>query len=581
MRAATAWIAGILVLPMACGSSSGDGSGQPDANAPPDAESEPDAGASDAGDETYPNPIVTFTQEGKPAGIDRSREPPSAGPFSASGTYSYGGWLADLDGDERLDYYAVNHSQTPHLSGLFINNGAGFGQNLFTVSLQPSPVSPPNMGNSNEMKFVGDLTGDGRVDFFFTGWIGLGVMCANQGVVQGSDWTGPGYLCYGTSDALAFADVNGDGKIDVMGLDLTNFEAYTAYYSHTARYVWRLNNGDPNITTWPTTDNFLDLRVTDPGSPFPGFVDLNGDGIPDKIVGIPLPPGSRGPNGTTTGGEQVYLGQASGGYVLQSGTGLEAVTDPITNIEDVNDDGCLDIGTDATGYRDNQRWYIQNKTGTSCNMTFTFTPRTALPYYPGFKRYAVDIDNSGRLSKLVIVHTAYSTNDGHPGGVSIYRKLFHGDYTIIPPDQSGININAAGASEFYADNLTPGDWNDDGRLDLAGTGNWTMPDTDSGFALWTLTLAATNGWIKVTLATVTGFFTGRATIEVFDACCVGDPSHHVTPPRTLYAGRAWPTQVYHFGIGTRTSVAVRVTFPDGHEVIHADVVPGERITILP
>src|SRR5262245_9658556 len=94
-----------------------------------------------------PNPGIAFTQVAQAVGIDRSNEPGSAGPFSGSGTLAYGGWLADLDGDGLLDYYGVNHAQWPHLSGLFINDGAGgFGPNLFTVSLQPSQDSFPNMG---------------------------------------------------------------------------------------------------------------------------------------------------------------------------------------------------------------------------------------------------------------------------------------------------------------------------------------------------------------------------------------------------------------------------------------------------
>src|SRR4029077_7000825 len=112
-----------------------------------------------------------------------------------------------------------------------------------------------------------------------------------------------------------------------------------------------------------------------------------------------------------------------------------ASREPITRIEDVNDDGCLDVGTDITAYRDNQTWYIQNKTGTACNVTFTATPRTALPYYPGYKRYSVDIDNSGLLSKAVIIHNGYGSNDGRPGGVSIFPKLPNGTYQIITPPQ--------------------------------------------------------------------------------------------------------------------------------------------------
>jgi hypothetical protein len=183
------------------------------------------------------------------------------------------------------------------------------------------------------------------------------------------------------------------------------------------------------------------------------------------------------------------------------------------------------------------------------------------------------------LSKVVIIHKAYGNNDGRPGGVTIYRKLPDGTYTPITPAQSGVNINGTSSTEFYADNLSPGDWNDDGRVDLAGTGSSTIANTDSGHALWTSGLVTTNGWIKVTLPTVTGFFTGAAVIDVFDAGFAGDAAHRVTPPRTLYSGRAWASQVYHLGIGTRTSVDVRVTFPDGRQVVRAAVAPGSRIAI--
>lgn len=529
-----------------------------------------------------PNPTVVYSQEALAVGIDRRNEPASAGVFSSTNTYPYGGWLADFNGDGLLDYYAVNHGQFSHLSGLFLNQGNGrFGQNLFSVSLQPSQVSYPNLDLSNEMKFVGDLTGDGKVDLYFISWSGRGVLCVNQGVAPHSDWTGPTYICSGTSDGLAFSDVNGDGKIDVLGLDIANFDPYIAYYSQSARYMWRLNNGSADISSWPTTTDFLSLRVTDPTAVAAPFVDLNNDSIPDKIVGIVRAPSDRGPNATSVGGQQVYLGQATGSYALQANTGLEAVTQPITRLEDINDDGCIDIGTDPTGYRDNQNWYIQNRVGTTCSVTFTATARTAMPYYPGFRRYSVDVDNSGVLSKVVIIHKAYGTNDNRPGGVSIYRKQLNGSYSAIPPTQSGIGINGTDPVENYANNLTAGDWNDDGRLDFAGVGNRSIPGTDAGFALWTSALTTTNGWIKVALPSVTGFFAGKATIEVFDAGFIGDPGHLVSPPKVLYPGKAWASQAYHFGIGTRTAVDVRVTFPDGRQVTRTAVAPTSRISIQP
>src|SRR5262249_20955574 len=154
-----------------------------------------------------------------------------------------------------------------HLSGLFVNNGAGgFGQNLFTVGFQSSTANPPNLGNSNEMRFVGDLNGDGLVDFFFLGSSAVGTMCINHGVAQHADWSGPRFLFYGTNYGVAFDEVIGDCNIDVQNLDITNVDAYTAYSTQTASFLWRLNNGDPNINHWPTTTNFTALRITDPNA---------------------------------------------------------------------------------------------------------------------------------------------------------------------------------------------------------------------------------------------------------------------------------------------------------------------------
>lgn len=577
-----------LWLAAACSPGRDRAGGSPPDGGEPGDDGGPDARPPGSSGIVDPDPSIAFTQVGLAAGINRSNEPASAGRFDPTFAAAYGSWLVDLDGDGRLDYYAVHHSQAPHLSGLFLNTGAGgFGRNLFTVSVLGSNIDPPILYNSNEMRFVGDLTGDGKVDLFFLGWYGLGTHCVNQGVAAHSDWVGPSFVCYGTGDGLAFADVNGDGKIDVLSMpvvDSSVFDVYATYYAQTVPHFWRLNNGDPDINHWPIVmdTNFLSLPITDPGAAAAdaSFLDLNGDGIPDKIVGLPAPVNSRGPNDTLLAGHQVFLGQANRTYRMLSGTGLEGATGPITRIEDINGDGCLDIGTDVTGYRDNQSWYIQKRSGITCTVAFTATPGAALPFFPGFKHYAVDLDNSGLLSQVVLIHRGYGTNDGLPVGASIYRLLPDGSYLAIPPAQSGLNV-VSGEVEFYADNLAPGDWNDDGRIDLGGTGDDGIPGTDLGFGLWTSKLSTTNSWIKIALPTVTGFFSGSATIEVFDAGFAGDANHLVTPPRVLFTGRAWASQVYHLGIGTRSAVDVRVTFPDGSRAIRAGVAPRSRLTIQP
>lgn len=568
---------------MACVWSWGCGDGGDATDGDPPTRDPDDPGPDDPGpphdipDDTAPT--IQFAQTRRM--IDRRNEPPSAGRFTGT-TTAYGSWLADYDGDGRLDYYAVNHGQIPHVSGLFINNGAGgFGRNLYTVALRPSPEAFPNLDISNEMRFVGDVTGDGKIDLYFQGWSGAGVLCVNQGAVTAADWAGPGFMCYGTADGLAFSDVNGDGRLDILSLDRGEFDTYTAYYSQTARFFWRLNNGNPNPNRWPTSEAFSSLQITDPAQMTAPFCDLNGDGLPDKIAGIALPLNSRGMLGTTVGGHQVFLGQPGGSYAQAPAGDLDSATDPITRIEDVDEDGCIDVGTDASGYRDNQRWYLQTRADGACTAQFTLTPRTQLPYFPGFKRYSVDLDNSGRLSKIVLIHRAYGNNDGLPAGATTYHKRADGSYARITAAASGIDITAGGTSEFYADNLSPGDWNDDGRIDLAGTGQPSIANSDEGFALWTSQLTTTNRWIKLTLPTVTGVFAGSAAIEVYERGFAGDPAHLVTPARVIYPGKAWATLVYHFGIGGRYSVDVRVRFPDGTQVVRTGVVAASRTAISP
>src|SRR4051812_5410706 len=95
-----------LVLPLACAPSEHDSDGM---QAPA-----PDGGSGDGGSDgggdggdmqdpgigsnPDPSPDIAFTQVARTVGILRSNEPASAGPFDASGTLAYGGWLADLDG---------------------------------------------------------------------------------------------------------------------------------------------------------------------------------------------------------------------------------------------------------------------------------------------------------------------------------------------------------------------------------------------------------------------------------------------------------------------------------------------------
>ena len=532
-----------------------------------------------------PNPTIAFTQNALALGLDRTKEPPSASScsFGTGVLQPYGSWFADFDGDGHLDVYNVNHGQVCHQSGLWLGNGtSGFGKNIYSVATTVAPTNG-DYGLTNEVAFVGDLTGDGRPDLYFTSWSGLGGMCVNQGNAAHSDWSGPSFVCYTATMAamgatshpvLNFGDVNGDGKIDIETLDPT--VTYNLYktYCRTQPTVWLLNNGNPDPGTWTRVSNYQQFAGQSTGV----FLDFNGDGRPDKIQGVEVASSQRGPYGGNSGGLRISLGQANGTYTQLTTTGLESVKPPITAIEDINEDGCLDVGVDQTGYRDNQTWYVQNKSGGACLLTFTAKARTALPYYPGFRRYTADFDNDGLLDHAVIVHIGYGNNDGVAGGIHIMRKLTNGTYQDL--GAAGTNLNGTDSSEFYADNLAIGDWNEDGKVDIAGQGA-TIPGTDHGAGLWTSTLSTTNRWLKIQLPEVTGFFTGAATIEIYDAGFLGDATHYATPAKVLGTGNAWVSQIYDFGVGTRQTIDLRVTFPNGVRTTQIGVATNSKIVVHP
>lgn len=519
-----------------------------------------------------PSPTIAFTQEAVTKGLIRSNEPAAASSYPAGGaTLAYGTYLADFNADWKLDVYAVNHGQTPHRSGLWLGTESSFGQNLYTVAVSPSPVNWVDLSITNEIRKVADFNGDGLPDIYLISWSGLGALCITQPQTTQDGWTGPKMVCYGAWESRTFGDVNGDGKLDVETLNISGgYNVYKAYCNTQAR-VWRLNNGNPNPNTWTSTSDYFQFTNAEPGT----LVDLNNDGLPDRVQGIELPSGQRGQFGTTNGGTQVYLGQSGSTYALQSGTGAEAITAPIVNIEDINEDGCLDLGADITGYRDQQDWWLQTKTGGVCTVLFTHVSRNSLPFYPGHVRYTADVDNSGTLDRIVLVHNEYGNTDGKTAGAHVYRKLDEGTYVDVPPATTGLNILGTSQYDAYQDMLDPGDWNADGRVDFTGTSHYTAPGTDAGISLWTNTSSSSNHWVKIRTPSVTGFFTGQATIEILEA------GQLVTPAKVIRTGRTWATVVHHFGVGQRSNVDVRVTFPNAAVVTVSGVAVDTTITVEP
>src|ERR1043165_8985218 len=107
-----------------------------------------------------------------------------------------------------------------------------------------------------------------------------------------------------------------------------------------------------------------------------------------------------------------------------------------------------------------------------CQCVFCFKQKTAYEIRP--RDWSSDVCSSD----LVLNHIGYGHGEGRPVGASIYRKMPNGTYVAIPPAQNGVDLVGTDATEFYSDSLFPGDWNDDGRIDLAGSAGANLPGSD-------------------------------------------------------------------------------------------------------
>ena len=232
--------------------------------------------------------------------------------------------VADVNGDGKPDLLVNNSFVNPDLSGdggvtVFLGNGNGtFGDAQSYDSGSPAAVSMT----------MGDLNGDGKADVV----IGhennkIAVLLGNgDGSFQAAQTYDSG--AFAGVEGVAIADVNGDGKPDLIATD----ECPTSP-CHKAAVSVLLGNGD---------GTFQAAQLDGIGLHLGAFVaavasaDVNGDGIADLIVGDDTP-GS--PEGSPVG---VLLGKGDGTfsdlrYYTGASIGISLA------VADVNGDGKPDV----------------------------------------------------------------------------------------------------------------------------------------------------------------------------------------------------------------------------------------------
>jgi hypothetical protein len=259
------------------------------------------------------------------------------GTFKPAVTYNSGGEqstsvaVADVNGDGKLDLLVTNTCPSggiacTEVGGVSVLLGNGDGTFQAPVSYGSGGIGPMSIA-------AADVNGDGKIDLVvancgcaFGGFYNPGTVGVLLGNGDGTFQAAVSYSSGQNPWAIAVADVNGDGKPDLL-------VANSCWCGHDATVAVLLGNGDGAFQPAVTYDS----GGEDPFSV--AVADLNGDGKLDLIVGNHCANGDCNTDATTG----ILLGNGDGTFqpVVAFDPGQDWTNS--VAVADVNGDGRLDL----------------------------------------------------------------------------------------------------------------------------------------------------------------------------------------------------------------------------------------------
>ena len=234
---------------------------------------------------------------------------------------------------------------------------------------------------------------------------------------------------------IAVADVDGDGKLDILALNVDSGEVS----------IYR-NISTPGTLTANSFAAPVNIPVGSSGSAF-GVRDLNGDGLPDIVVA----------NGTTPGTITIVQNESTPGNIV-FGTPVTLATGNNPSsiaIGDLDGDGYPDIA--VANYSGNSVSILRNLGTGGYITTNSFATHVDIPTIASCYVVAIgDMDGDGKQDLVVggtlgSQEVAVLRNTSTPGSITTN--------SFAPP--------VAFAAGGWVDALALGDLNGDGKLDIA------------------------------------------------------------------------------------------------------------------